>query len=108
MQTKQIELYVEKIRSGIEITGTIDNEYVELRYKYFLSHPSDLEGHYNIVRGDAHSIARTYGEIFGRNIETDDYGNWKSSTRKKINDDMFIIIGEVENYLSNIGYIIIE
>jgi len=108
MYTKQIELYVEKIRSGIEITGTIDNTYVELRYKYFLSSVSDLEGHYKIVEHDAPSIARTYGEIGGRQIETNDYGDWKSSSRRKITDDMYEIIGEVENHLRELKYIVIE
>jgi hypothetical protein len=106
MGTQQIELYIEKIRSGIEVTGMVGNEYVEMRYKSFLNSHADLEGHFNLM-GITPSIIRTYGELCNRRIESND-GYWKNGGRKKITDEMFTIIGEVENYLSENGYQIIE
>lgn len=107
-QTKQIELYIEKIRGGIEVSGTIENDYVELRYKYFLNSLSDLEGYKEVSERPSLTVVRTYGEICGRNMETNDYGDWKTTSRKKIDDEMYNLIGIAENFLNENHYMIVE
>lgn len=106
MQTKQVELYVEKIRSGILVEGTIDNDYVEVIYKYVLNHPDDLLGNFKIS-GLIPTIARSYGTLKDHHIENND-GLWKSKGRKKITDEMYMLIGIIENFLQNNGFAIIE
>ena len=102
---KQVELYIEKIRSGIEITGTIDNDYIEIRYKYILNSANDLKGCFHIT-GLTKTITRSYATIQENCFEFDN-GKWKKKGRKNLSDDMYVLIGIAENFLLENGYSIL-
>lgn len=106
MQTQQTELYIENIRSGILVEGMIGEEYVEVRYKYILNHPDTLKGVFHVT-GLTPTIARAYGSLKSLQIESDN-GNWKSRGRRKITDEMYQLIGKVEEFLCNNNFVIIE
>ena len=99
---KQVELYIEKIRSGIEVTGTIDNDYIEIRYKYMLNSTNDLKGYFHIT-GLTKTITRSYATIQENCFEFDN-GKWRKKGRKNLSDDMYVLIGIAENFLLENGY----
>lgn len=102
-----IELYIEPINSGVLVEGMINDEYVEIRYKYILNHPNELLGVFNVT-GLTKTIARYYGVVKNYNIEGEQ-GQWKRKPRtRKITDDMYQLINEVEKFLKKNGFQIIE
>lgn len=102
----EIELYIAATRSGIEVSGTIDNEYVELRYQDWLSNRTFIDGIY--ANDEMKPVVRTYGEICGQELETNEYGHWKASKRKKIVDEMYDLLGIVENFMNENDYVVVE
>lgn len=101
---RQVELYIEKTRSGIEVSGTIDNEYVELRFQEWITNRSFVDGIY--ANDEIKPVVRTYGELCGQSLETNEYGYWKPTKRKKIVEEMYDLLTVVENFMLEHNYVI--